>query len=55
MHVADELHFQGVLPAKEPFAPEEHANIRAVADLLLDYDLNDKAWEAQFIGGSFLG
>ncbi len=53
-YVADELQFQSVLPAKEALVQEKHANNPAVADLLLDHDLNDKAWEAELISGFFL-
>ena len=54
-YAADEHHFQGVVrsdPAKSAQGP---ANCSAVADLRLTWDFDGKAWDAEFVAGTFQG
>ena len=53
-YAADELHFQGIDPAR-PDPIDEQANCPAVADLRLEWDFSAKAWTAKFVAGPLKG
>ena len=54
-YVADELYCQGVTASSPIPSPEKAENCSAVAGLYLEWDINDKEWEARFVSGSLLG
>ena len=52
---ADELHYQGVTrPSLDP-QQKRRGTCAAVADLTLSWNFHDKAWEAEFIAGTYMG
>jgi hypothetical protein len=54
-YAADELHFQGVTPARPDPIARQAGNCPAVADLCLEWDFGEKAWEAKFVAGALVG
>ena len=54
-YASDEFHRQGVQPASSVHVDEQVANCTAVADLNLQWNFSDKAWEARFVAGAHLG
>jgi hypothetical protein len=54
-YAADELHCQGVKASSPTPSPKKAGNCSAVADLYLEWDFNDKEWEASFVSGALLG
>jgi len=53
-YAADELHFQGVART-ELEQPPSKGNCPAVADLHLEWNFSDKAWDASFLAGPVAG
>ena len=55
-YAADELHYQGVAPAHDDEPPnQQHGNCAAVADLMLEWNFGDKAWDGHFVRGPLTG
>ena len=54
-YAADEHHFQGVARSDPAKSAQRPANCPAVADLRLTWDFDGKAWDAEFVAGTFEG
>ena len=52
---ADEHHFQGVVRSEPAKGAQKVANCAAVAGLRLTWDFQGKAWDAEFVSGTFQG
>jgi len=54
-YAADELHFQGIQRTSPEPDRKKEANCTAVADVRLEWEFSEKAWEAEFVSGPFTG
>ena len=54
-YAADELHFQGVPRTNPEPKAKKGGNCPAVADLHLEWDFNNKTWDAEFVAGVLAG
>ena len=52
-YAADELQCQGVATTDDHQPPMQHGNCSAVADLFLEWDFGEKAWDGRFVQGPF--